>query len=130
MTAFKLEGKLRVIDRPVPAFCGMARGAVGAELARVFVILGVTGETIRRDALVFIVDVTELALNRVVFTDQFETGKVVIELGRLAPSFCGMTDSALRTELTLMLVVFLVAVVTFLRGGLQVREIACIDMAG
>ena len=46
MTAFKLEGKLRVIDRPVPAFCGMARGTVGAELARVLVILGVAGVAI------------------------------------------------------------------------------------
>lgn len=119
-----------MIHGPVPALSGMAGGAVGAELARMFIILGVTGETIGRDTLIFIVDVTLLTLNGIVFADQFEAGKVVIELGRLAPSFCGVTDSALRTELTLMLVVFLVAVVTFLRGGLQVREIACIDMAG
>lgn len=120
MTAFELEGKLRVIDRAVPTLGSMAGGTVSAELARVFIILGVTGETIGRDALVFIINVTELTLNGVVFSDQFETGKIVIELGRLAPSFCSVTDSTLRSELTLMLVVFLMAVVTLLRGSLQV----------
>lgn len=118
VSAFKLECKLRVIYSTVPTLCGMTGSTVGTKLTGMFIIFGVTGETIRRDPFVFVIDMTELTLNGIVFADQFETGKVVIELGRLAPSFRRMTDTAFSPKLTLMLIVFLMAVVTFLRGSL------------
>lgn len=52
----------------------------------------------------------------------------MIELRGFSPAFGGVADSAFRPKLTEMLVIFFVADKTVLRSGLQVRQVARIDM--
>lgn len=50
------------------------------------------------------------------FADQFEVGQAVIELGRLAPAFWCVANSAQSSKLAVVPVFILVAGVTILRG--------------
>ena len=53
----------------------------------------------------------------------------MIELGRFSPAFRSMTNSAFRSEATFMLVILRVTGIAILGSGLQVGEVARIDVA-
>ena len=53
----------------------------------------------------------------------------MVELGRFSPAFGSMANSAFRSEPTLMLVILRVTGIAILGSGLQVGEVARIDMA-
>ncbi len=79
--AFQLESELGMVNGSVPAFGSVAGGAVGAVTAVMLIVFGVAGITVLGNAFVDTVNVAGVAGDAGVFADQFESGKVVIELG-------------------------------------------------
>ena len=53
----------------------------------------------------------------------------MVELGGFSPAFGSMANSTFRSEPTLMLVILRVTGIAILGGGLQIGEVARVDMA-
>jgi len=92
----------------------MAGGAVCSEFAAMFIILFMTGETISRRALEYIVDMALFTLHINMRALQLEGGKVVIKLCWL-PAINGVTSRAIRAKPTFMRLVSAMAEVAILR---------------
>ncbi len=130
MLAIQLEGKLGVIDRGgLPALRRVTGLALIAERACMRIIIRVAGCTVHGRAFINPIDVTALTGDRRMLTIQCER-KLGVVNARGLPGIGSMARRTVRSELTVMEVVLLVAGVTFLRSGAQVGEAAVIDMAG
>jgi hypothetical protein len=126
--ALQLERKLCVIYRPVPSIGSMAGGALGTERAIMFIVLFVARKTICWNALVNIILMAQRASHIDMQTCQLEVRQIMIELSGFLPAFSGVTNSAFVSKLTCVRVIFFMARKTILRGSLQVREVARINM--
>jgi len=108
----------------IPRGRRMARAAIRAKLAAVFIILCVTGITIHWRAFEHTVLVTVLALYVGMLAFQLERGKIVVEVGGL-PSLGRVTRATVCAELSLMGIVLLVAGETAFRRGGEIGQRAC-----
>ena len=95
----------------IPSAWVMAGTTIRAKLSIVVVIVCMTGITIRRRAFVNTIDMARAALDIGVSSRKREAGIVVIE-GYIAPTTGGMTCSAVRTELSIVVVLVCVACIT------------------
>lgn len=100
----KREARIAVVEGHVaPPARVMTGAAVRAELSIMGILACMTGITIRWSTLVNAICVTGTALNVGMFSRQRESGIVVIE-SHIAPTAGIVTRSAVRAELTIMLV--------------------------
>jgi hypothetical protein len=106
-----------------PAFGGVTRTTVSAELPIMVIVFGVTGITIRRRSFVPI-GMTRLTWSAGMFTDQWEAGYGVIE-GCASPTLGGMTCTTIGAKLSVVVVIFRMAGET-IRG----RTFITVGMAG
>lgn len=106
-----------------PAFGGVTRTTVGAELPVVIVIFSMTGITIRRRSFVPI-GMTRLTWSAGMFTDQREPGHGVIE-GGASPTLGGVARTTVGTELSIVIVIFRVTGKTIRR-----RTFIAVGMTG
>lgn len=113
-----------MVGRAIPSVRRVTSGAVRSKFARVFVVLLMTSETVLRNALIFVVDVTQIASHFDMLARQFELREVMVKLRGFLPTIGGVTDGAFIAKLPLMRVVFGVTVNTFLFGRLQVGDVA------
>jgi hypothetical protein len=98
MTTRQREVAFVVVKRGIfPIGRGMASGAIGAELAVVFIVLFVAGVTIAGGAFVNPVLMAFFALRFGMLAFELEGGEIVIELGG-SPAFCGMAFGAVHAE--------------------------------
>jgi|GEM_PF-2934025 len=100
----------------------------GAIFSIVCIILCMACVTIDRCAFVYAILVAILAGNIGMFAFQFESGQVVIELGRF-PAGGGMAGGAIGAKATLVRVIFGVAGKTINGSSLHVRDGACREVA-
>lgn len=95
MAAGQREVGAVVIEGGVFPIRGLMAGrTIGAEFAAVFIVLAMAGVTIRRGALIDIVEVTFLAADFGVLTFQFEGGEIMVE-GRGRPTVNAVTGGAI-----------------------------------
>ena len=122
MLAGEREGALRVVEgRALPGVGLMAGAAIRAELPLVLVVFLVAADTRLRRALVDVVGVALDAVHLDVLAGEREGALRVVE-GRALPGVGLMAGAAIRAELPLVLVVFLVAADTGRGRGLQVGD--------
>ena len=109
MFAFKREGKFRMVHfGGLPAFGGMAGGALRSKLTLVRIILQMAGCAVLRRAFEQIVLMAARASHRRMFTDKREGKLGMIHLGGL-PAFGRMAGGAIGSQLTLVRVIFQMA---------------------
>ena len=106
----------------------MAGSALGAATACVPVILKVAGNAVCGRALKHSVFMTVLTSRGGVFALQRESKFRMVEVGRF-PASGGMAGGAFCSHCALVEIIFLMAGITILRGGLHVCDAAVIEMA-
>jgi hypothetical protein len=107
-----------VEDDLTPARNGMADSTIGPKLPGMRFVLGMAGDTGRVSALISPVLVAVQTLQVRVTAFQQEPSCAVVEGGKF-PAFRGMANCALGAHVSLMDIVFQVAVFTSLGGVLQ-----------
>lgn len=84
MPAYQWEVGFIMIEGNILPFGGtMTGGTVRAKATIMLIVLLMAGITIRRRALINIIDMASFTLHLGMGTFQFECGEIVIELGRL-----------------------------------------------
>ena len=111
-----------------PAIRHVTSSALHAKRARVCVVLGVAGSAVHGCAFEDAIYMTTLARRCQMFAFKMECEFRVIDVDRL-PAIGRVASSALRAKRALMRVILGVTCETILRGCLQVRELARVDMA-
>ena len=97
-------------------------------LTIVFIVRSMTGITITGRSLIYIVHVTLIAAHFGMSAFQLERRKVVIEIRRF-PTVHRMADRTVRTELTAVRVVIVVAGIAILQSLLKVADGTRVSMA-
>lgn len=129
VTAREREVRAVVVETCVfPIRRVVAGFALGSKPPAVFVVFAVAGITIGGRTLVNVVHMAFFTGGFGVFPLQFKGRKIMVKVGRL-PCLRRVTGGAIRPVCACVGVVSLVAGKTILRGGLQIRNGARIQVA-